>query len=1006
MDYKGKTFMIDTGAEISCTTNLPTGSEKQEGTMRVYGFNKTQEPVCSDWYMWEGIAIIPNQSDNLLTLEDACNIVKENNKEVSVRWMKIVDLKGEIERMVKETTLDKNKVKAILEKHKKGAAKFKNDVGLLGKEYEYEIKGGVHKPQRQYPINKKALAEIEETVKELKQLGVIKEIENAATNSPLQAVPKQDQSWRLVTNFKALNKVTEPDTRYLINAKDVTNGLPKGTILTKIDLANGFWTVPLSEESMAKTAFTFQTKHYCYTRLPQGFMNSPNAFQAIVVRLMEGLPVTVYIDDLIIINDDPEEHLKIVDEVLTRLIKVGFKPSYKKIEIGKREVDFLGFATTGTDRGLSKTTREKLEDLRQNCPKNLKGLQSFMGHMNFIRDLIPGYAKLAKPLYSATKGNELNWNDKLEKIRLQLIDLALASGKIARREPDQKLVVSVENTSDEMELVLYNEKDRKNPIQFMSYPKPANQAKQEPKSAADILASIAKCLIPIKTLALDQQIIVESKGDGITQLARESKNLVSDAPKVHQFTWAKWSKLLQDTQIVFGQSKVNKKDKITEIPKGTSICYFTDGSKEDEETWWGFIRKERGKTVFKQKGQLAKEESAQLAEVTAVLNALRHMKATSALTAVLVTDSDYVYKALSEHVDTWKLNGFCTAKGKPLKQDVLWKEIAVLVEEVKPKVLHQSSHTVQATSAAQGNAEVDEYVRDKTVRTCKIVRAITKESEKDIVKTLHDDLMHPSLSYMARYCKATGLHIQNLKTTYLKVRKECPECRKVMTSRNNDYGSIKTEKENEEISADFAGPIRPQTALKNCYFLVIVDNCSNFLQVYPCKQATSSVVVNSLNEWIKYRGPPKRFRGDNAVNLTGKEVEEYCTKVGVQLIKSVKYQPSSNGIAESAVKRCKEFFVKNEKLGQWDTLIDQCTHFLNYRIKPSELKIEDQAEKGDFSSNPFKVGDQVIILHQVRGKRFKHKTGTVDTVINVTSNTSVELENNGIWSCRDIVKAF
>jgi len=452
----------------------------------VYGFSKEQGPVTTNWYMWKDIAVITDQAANLMTLQDATKIVGKCNRNITVRWMKMVDLKGEIDRMVQETILDKTKLRGILEKHKKGAARFKNDVGQLGKEYEYEIKGGIHKPQRQYPINKKAIPEIEETIKELGQLGVIKEIENPVTNSPLQAVPKSDNSFRLVTNFKSLNKVSEPDTRYLINAKDVTNGLPKGKILTKIDLANGFWTVPLTENSMAKTAFTFKTKSYCYTRLPQGYMNSPNAFQSIVVSLMEGLPVTVYIDDLLIVNDDPDEHLKIVDEVLTRLIKVGFKPSYKKIEIGKGEVDFLGFATTGLDRGLAKSTKEKLEDLRKNSPTTLKGLQSFMGHMNFIRDLIPGYAKLAKPLYGATKGNEFTWNDELEKIRLELIDLALSSGKIARREPDQKLVVCVENTEDEMELVLYNDKDRKNPIQFMSYPKPANQLKQEPKSASDI----------------------------------------------------------------------------------------------------------------------------------------------------------------------------------------------------------------------------------------------------------------------------------------------------------------------------------------------------------------------------------------------------------------------------------------------------------------------------------------------------------------------------------------
>lgn len=195
------------------------------------------------------------------------------------------------------------------------------------------------------------MPEIGETIKELERLGVIKEINNAVTNSP---VPKADFSWKLVSNFKALNKVSVLDTRYLINARHVTNGLPKGSILSKIDLANGFWSVPLTEGSMAKTAFTFQSS-----------------------------------------------------------------------------------------------------------PGSLKQLQSFLRHLNFIRDLIPGYAKLAKPLYSATKGNVLNWTDELKQIRLKLIDLALSSGKIARREPGQKLIVSVENTKDEIELVLNNERDRK-----------------------------------------------------------------------------------------------------------------------------------------------------------------------------------------------------------------------------------------------------------------------------------------------------------------------------------------------------------------------------------------------------------------------------------------------------------------------------------------------------------------------------------------------------------------
>lgn len=74
-DYRGKTFLLDSGAEITCLADLPGDAEKQEVTVRVYGFNKTQAPVCSNVYLWKGLSIIPNQSDNLMTLRDARAVV-------------------------------------------------------------------------------------------------------------------------------------------------------------------------------------------------------------------------------------------------------------------------------------------------------------------------------------------------------------------------------------------------------------------------------------------------------------------------------------------------------------------------------------------------------------------------------------------------------------------------------------------------------------------------------------------------------------------------------------------------------------------------------------------------------------------------------------------------------------------------------------------------------------------------------------------------------------------
>lgn len=305
-------------------------------------------------------------------------------------------------------------------------------------------------------------------------------------------------------------------------------------------------------------------------------------------------------------------------------------------------------------------------------------------------------------------------------------------------------------------------------------------------------------------------------------------------------------------------------------------------------------------------------------------------------------------------------------------------------------MLHQTSHTSQNTTAAIGNKEVDSYVRR--------VRAVTKESQKDLLEKLHIELKHPTTKYLALYCHALGLNIQNLKSEYYKIKVNCPNCRKAIDSRFNDYGSIKTDHENDEISMDFAGPIRPQTKKKNCYFLLITDNASEYTQIFPCKQATEEVVIESLQQWFKFRGVPNRVRADGAFNLSGRKVEQFIKDSGAKLIKSVKYQPSSNGIAERRIKEIKNYFCKNSDL-PWDEQLIDCLKFVNYRVP-----VPEKEENPPRNRAKIKVGDIVYIQKRVRGHRFKENLGTEDKVKSIPSNTTVELEANGIWSLRDIIK--
>uniref|UniRef100_A0A3P8U776 ribonuclease H n=1 Tax=Amphiprion percula TaxID=161767 RepID=A0A3P8U776_AMPPE len=198
----------------------------------------------------------------------------------------------------------KERLRGIIERAQ--VARFKNDCGDLGEKYTHTITGGVHPAVRQYPLNPGAVEEMDMIVRELSVLGIIREEPNPITNSPIQAVKKPESAgggWRPVINFKALNRRTVANKASLINPQGTLKTLQVKKYKSCIDLANGFFSLRLAKASQGKTAFTHKGRAYVWTRLPQGFKNSPNVFQSAVMDILDGLGATVYIDDLLLFPD-------------------------------------------------------------------------------------------------------------------------------------------------------------------------------------------------------------------------------------------------------------------------------------------------------------------------------------------------------------------------------------------------------------------------------------------------------------------------------------------------------------------------------------------------------------------------------------------------------------------------------------------------------------------------------------------------------------------------------
>ncbi len=74
------------------------------------------------------------------------------------------------------------------------------------------------------------------------------------------------------------------------------------TILSTLDVASGFWTIPVHPDDQHKLAFTFGNRQYTFTRCPFGYANSPQNLTFSLTKhalTPESEANLVYVDDVL-----------------------------------------------------------------------------------------------------------------------------------------------------------------------------------------------------------------------------------------------------------------------------------------------------------------------------------------------------------------------------------------------------------------------------------------------------------------------------------------------------------------------------------------------------------------------------------------------------------------------------------------------------------------------------------------------------------------------------------
>ncbi|XP_047478502.1 uncharacterized protein LOC125031660 [Penaeus chinensis] len=224
---------------------------------------------------------------------------------------------------------------------------------------------------------------------------------NSPWASPSLLVPKSDGTSRLCTDYRKLNKVTIPDSYPLPLIEELVDSIGQAKFITKIDMQKGYYQIGLTDNAKIISAFITPFGLYNYTVMPFGMCNAPATFQRAINYTIQGLEgVKSYLDDLLVISDSWDVHIRRLRSLFSRLDEAGFTINLAKSTFCSASVTYLGHIV-GQGRTLPKQANVEAIQAYP-TPTTRKSLMRFLGMVGFYRRFCSNFSSIATPLTDMT----------------------------------------------------------------------------------------------------------------------------------------------------------------------------------------------------------------------------------------------------------------------------------------------------------------------------------------------------------------------------------------------------------------------------------------------------------------------------------------------------------------------------------------------------------------------------------------------------------------------------
>ena len=339
--------------------------------------------------------------------------------------------------------VERQRVKEFLNKNSKLFARNLKELEKTNL-ITHKIRTVPHEPINKSPYRTsiKERAIIEKQIDEMLEAGIIRESKSPYA-APVVLVSKPDGSHRFTVDYRGLNAVTIKDKYPIPRVDDLMAAFNGAKLFTTLDMASGYWQVPMAEEDIEKTAFVTHAGLFEYTVASFGLATVPETYQRLIDKLLAGLRWKIcvaYLDDVVIWSKDLDEHMDRLETVFSAIDRANLRMNPKKCHFAKDEIRYLGWVLTAD--GLKADPRKVEAVKRLSIPKDRTSLLRFLGICGYYRSSMKNFTMVAAPLLILLgKKVQWKWTEEEHRAFEELKQLLCEAPVMSHFDPDKPIRV-------------------------------------------------------------------------------------------------------------------------------------------------------------------------------------------------------------------------------------------------------------------------------------------------------------------------------------------------------------------------------------------------------------------------------------------------------------------------------------------------------------------------------------------------------------------------------------